>query len=198
MNEISTQLMFILDKSGSMCGLEHDTIGGFNALLAKQKALDSACLLTTVLFSDSCEVLHQRVDIHQVEELTEETYQVGGSTALLDAIGRTLASNVQQERTEKVLVVIITDGQENSSTEYSLAQVRRMIEKRQAEGGWEFLFLGAGLDVIAQASAIGIRTEQTRSYTADSEGVEQNFSMLSEAVSSMRAERSQNSPRTLH
>ncbi len=186
MNEISTQLMFILDKSGSMCGLEHDTIGGFNALLAKQKALDTACLLTTVLFSDTCEVLHQRVDIHQVEDLTEETYQVGGSTALLDAIGRTLEDSVQQEKTEKVLMVIITDGQENSSTEYSLPVVKRMIEKRQAENGWEFLFLGAGLDVIAQASQIGIRTEQTRTFTADSEGVGQNFNIVCEIATSMR------------
>lgn len=186
MNEVSTQLIFILDKSGSMYGLEQDTIGGFNALLAKQKALGSPCLLTTVLFSDSYQLLHDQLDIHQVEDLTEETYQVGGSTALLDAIGRTLVTNAQQGKAEKVLMVIITDGQENASTEYTHAQVKLMIEKRQAENGWEFLFLGAGLDVIAQASQIGINMQYTRQFTADSDGVEENFNIVCEAATSIR------------
>ena len=186
MNEVSTQLIFILDKSGSMYGLEQDTIGGFNALLAKQKAMGSACLLTTVLFSDSYQLLHDRIDIHQVEDLTEETYQVGGSTALLDAIGRTLANNAPQGEAEKVLVAIITDGQENASTEYTHAQVKQMIETRQAENGWEFLFLGAGIDVIAQASQIGIAMQHTRQFTADSDGIEENFNIVCEAVKSIR------------
>lgn len=186
MNEVATQLIFILDKSGSMHGLEQDTIGGFNALLAKQKALGSSCLLTTVLFSDTYQLLHDRIDIHHVQDLTEATYQVGGTTALLDAIGRTVSRITKQETEEKVMMVIITDGQENASTEYSHVQVKQMIEKRQRESGWEFLFLGAGLDVIAQASQIGISTLQTRQFTADRDGIEQNFNMVCEAATRMR------------
>lgn len=190
MNTVSTQLIFILDKSGSMHGLEQDTIGGFNALLVKQKAITTPCRLTTALFSDTYELLHNQADIQSVQPLTKSEYCTGGTTALLDAIGRTLAHSAHPEHAQHVLVVIITDGQENSSNEYSLAQVKQMIEKRQAKDGWEFLFLGAGLDVIAQASDIGIRSEQTRAFTADSEGVGENFNMVCEAVTAMRTDHS--------
>ena len=154
MKKNSTELAFILDKSGSMHGLEKDTIGGFNSMLDKQKAAEGECRVTTVLFDSSCTVLHDRIDIAAVRPMTDEDYCAGGSTALLDAVGTTIDKirNVQKNsaeegRAEKVLFVIITDGMENSSREYSLRNVRSMIEE-QRKNGWEFVFLGANIDAV--------------------------------------------------
>ena len=188
-----TELVFILDRSGSMGGLESDTIGGYNAMLEKQKALEGECLVTTVLFASSYELLHDRIDIRAVGPITEKEYQVGGTTALLDAIGRTIrkidnaqSHTAEDYRAEKVLFVIITDGEENSSREFSAEKVRALIERQKAQFGWEFIFLGANIDAVATAGRFGIPADRAQNYHADSKGVSLNFSVMSEAVASFR------------
>lgn len=187
------ELVFILDKSGSMGGLETDTIGGYNAMLKKQQMVDGDCHITTVLFDNNYEILHDRIDIKAVSPITEEEYQVGGSTALIDAIGMTIhkIANVQKNtaedyRAEKVMFVIITDGEENSSREYSARQVKAQIEQQKTKYGWEFIFLGANIDAVEAAGRFGISPDRAQNYHADSEGVELNFHTMSEAVSSYR------------
>lgn len=162
-----TELVFILDKSGSMSGLEKDTIGGFNSMLAKQKAIDGECFITTVLFDNDYVLLHDRIDIRAVNVITEKEYQVGGSTALLDAIGKTIhkINNAQKNtadsyRAEKVLFVIITDGEENASCEYSADKIRNLIEQQKKEYGWEFIFLGANVDAVQTAKSFGIDADR--------------------------------------
>jgi uncharacterized protein YegL len=152
-----TELVFILDKSGSMSGLEKDTIGGYNSMLAKQQAVEGECHITTVLFDNDYELLHDRIDLKAVNPITEREYQVGGSTALLDAIGRTIhkIGNAQRNtaddyRAEKVIFVIITDG-EDASREYSAEKVKAQIERQKTKYGWEFIFLGANIDAVATA-----------------------------------------------
>jgi uncharacterized protein YegL len=188
-----TELVFILDKSGSMGGLEKDTIGGFNAMLEKQKAVDGECRITTVLFDNRYELLHDRIDIRAVTPITEKEYFVGGSTALLDAIGRTIhkIGNAQRRtaeefRAEKVLFVIITDGEENSSREFSADRIKAQIERQKSRYGWEFIFLGANIDAVETAGRFGINADRAQDYHADSEGVELNFCVMSEAVASFR------------
>lgn len=188
-----TELVFILDKSGSMAGLENDTIGGYNSMLAKQKALAGECRITTVLFSNDYELLHDRLDLKAVSSLTAKDYSVGGSTALLDAIGNTIdkISKVQTHtaadyRAEQVLFVIITDGEENASREYRAEQVKQLIEQQQTEHGWEFIFLGANIDAVATAGRFGIAPDRAQNYQADSQGVELNFQVMSDAVASFR------------
>lgn len=188
-----TELVLILDKSGSMVGLESDTIGGYNAMLKKQQALEGECRITTVFFDHNYELLHDRIDIRAVGALSEEEYQVGGMTALLDAIGRTIhkMSNVQKRtaadyRAEKVIFVIITDGAENASNEYSSDEVKAMIEQQKAEHGWEFIFLGANIDAVQTAARFGIGRDRAQNYHADSEGVQLNFDVMSEAVANYR------------
>ena len=193
MKQGSTELVFILDRSGSMSGLEEDTIGGFNSLLTKQKAQSGDCTVTTVLFDNAYELLHDRIPLAGVGAIGARDYFVRGSTALLDAIGRTVdkIANVQRqtaesERAEKVLVVIITDGMENASREYRYDRVREMIE-RQQKAGWEFLFLGANIDAIQTASAFGIGADRAVNYRPDGVGTRLNYDVVSEAVGSVRA-----------
>ena len=190
----ATELVFILDKSGSMAGLESDTIGGFNAMLQKQKALPGACRITTVLFDNRYELLHDRIDIRAVSPMTEREYQVGGSTALLDAIGRTIQklasvqrNTAEEYRADKVMFVIITDGAENSSQEYSSQRVKAMIEHEKEKYGWEFVFLGANIDAVETAGRFGIAPDRAVDYVPDGVGTELNFRAMSETVACFRA-----------
>lgn len=188
-----TELAFILDKSGSMAGLEADTIGGYNSMLGKQKAIEGECRITTVLFDNNYALLHDRIDIRAVSPITEKEYQVGGTTALLDAIGRTIhkIGNAQkhtadEDRAEKVMVVIITDGEENASREYSAERIKKLIEHQKKRYGWEFIFLGANIDAVDTAGRFGISPDRAQNYHADQEGIELNFRVMSEAVASFR------------
>lgn len=187
-----TEMVFILDRSGSMQGLESDTIGGFNSLLNRQRNEEGDAIITTVLFDDRYELLHDRIPIAGVENMTTRDYYVRGSTALLDAIGRTIrkvehaqAHTAESHRPARTVCAIITDGMENSSREYRAQQIRAMIEAQKAKG-WEFLFLGANIDAIGAASRIGISAEYAVDYHADSEGTQLNYEVLSETVSCMR------------
>lgn len=189
-----TELVFILDRSGSMTGLESDTIGGYNAMLAKQKQEEGEAVVTTVLFDDRYELLHDRIAIQGVAPMTDQQYYVRGTTALLDAIGRTIQkiANVQrntapEQRADKVLFVITTDGYENASKEYSREQIKAMVEREQEKFGWEFLFLGANIDAIATAGQFGIRPERAVDYHADSEGTAVSYEAISGAASALRA-----------
>ncbi|MCQ2406274.1 MAG: VWA domain-containing protein [Oscillospiraceae bacterium] len=188
-----TELVFILDKSGSMSGLESDTIGGFNSMLKKQQELDGECRITTVLFDNDYELLHDRVDVNALSPMTENEYRVGGSTALIDAIGRTMdkiirvQKSVSEEyRAEKVVFVIITDGMENSSREYSSAKVKKMIEHETEKYGWEFMFLGANIDAVETGSRLGIRKERAVEYVSDSIGTANTYCVVNEAISQLR------------
>ena len=193
MNKNLTELVFILDKSGSMAGLERDTIGGFNSMLDKQKQVEGECRITTVLFDNRYQLLHDRIDIRAVSPMTEREYQVGGSTALLDAVGRTIGKLVgvqkntaEEYRAGNVMFVIITDGEENSSREYSAGKVKAMIEEEKRYG-WEFVFLGANIDAVETAGRFGISADRAADYVPDSAGTELNFQMMSEAVTAFRA-----------
>jgi uncharacterized protein YegL len=173
MNTNLTELVFILDRSGSMGGLESDTIGGFNAMLAKQQAELGEAYVTTVLFNNNYELLHDRIDIKAVRPITEKEYFVGGSTALLDAIGRTIHKIVSVQRhtadnyrAEKVLFVIITDGEENASREYTSDNVKAQIEHQKEKYGWEFIFLGANIDAVDTAIRFSIAPDHAQSYHA--------------------------------
>lgn len=187
------ELVFILDKSGSMSGLESDTIGGYNSMLARQKQVEGECVVTTVLFDHGYELLHDRIDVKAVQAITEDDYQVGGSTALLDAMGRTInkiataQKNTSEEyRAEKVMCVIITDGEENSSREFSLEKVKQLVEQHKEKANWEFVFLGANMDAIQTAGYFGISADRAQSFHADKEGVALNFAVMSESVAEFR------------
>lgn len=188
-----TELVFILDKSGSMGGLERDTIGGYNSMLEKQRKVEGECVITTALFDHGYELLHDRMDFRAIKPITEDEYMVGGSTALLDAIGRTIhkigsaqKNTAEDYRAEKVMFVIITDGEENASREYSAERVKEMIQHQKERHGWEFIFLGANIDAVETAGRFGIGADRAVDYVPDGEGTKLNFCMMSEAVSSFR------------
>ncbi len=192
----ATELVFILDKSGSMAGLESDTIGGFNSMLKKQKEVPGECRITTVLFDNRHELLHDRIDIRAVSPMTEREYRVGGSTALLDAIGLTIQKLVsvqkntaEEYRAENVMFVIITDGEENSSRRFSSDRVKAMIGHEKEKYGWEFVFLGANIDAVETAGKFGISADRAVDYVPDGRGTELNFQMMSEAVADFRETR---------
>ena len=193
-NKEVVDVIFILDRSGSMGGLESDTIGGFNSVLEKQRKIDGKAFITTVLFDDQYELLHDRVDIAKVSNITEKEYFVRGSTALLDAIGKTIAKEkaIQDtlpkgEKATKVLFIIITDGLENASQEYSSSTVKKLIETQKEKYGWEFLFLGANIDAIETAGSIGISPERAVNYKSDSVGTKKNYDTLNKAVEEVRS-----------
>ena len=189
----TTELVFILDKSGSMAGLEKDTIGGFNALIEKQRNLPEEVRVTTVLFNQGYELLHDRISLEGISPLTETDYEVGGMTALLDAIGSTIQkiSNVQKgtlqdQQADKVMFVITTDGMENASCEYNYKKIHEMIAQKKNAANWEFMFLGANIDAVATARQFGVEEEFAVNYHADAEGTQLNYQVVSEVVASFR------------
>ena len=178
------ELVLMLDKSGSMSGLESDTIGGFNSMIEEQKKLGVNANVTTVLFDTNFNVIHDRTDLKKVKKLTSKQYVAGGNTALLDAVGDTI-NRIQKvdgidAADNRVLFVIITDGMENSSREYSKAQIKKMITQKQNENGWEFIFLGANIDAADEASNLGIKKSNAVKYKNSSDGVQRNFEAISE------------------
>ena len=196
MNNNLTEIVFILDRSGSMAGLEDDTIGGFNAMLEKQKKEPGEALLSAVLFDHCSEVVYDRVDLQKIEPMTDKQYFVRGSTALLDAIGGAVhhIENVhkyarEEDRPGKTIFVITTDGMENASREYSYRQVSSMVKHAQEAYGWEFLFLGANMDAIRAAETFGIRADRAVRYKCDGAGTRVNYSVVSQAIGSMRSGR---------
>lgn len=186
----TTDMVFILDRSGSMSGLERDTIGGFNSLLNKQKQdKKNEAWLTTVLFDHDYELLHHRVPLQSVSEITEKEYFVRGNTALLDAIGKTIIqikNDVKDKKNHRVLFVIITDGEENSSKEFTLKKVKDLVEAQQKEQ-WEFLFLGANIDAISVANSVGISAQKAATYKADGAGTQKNYEAVNQAFMMMRS-----------
>ena len=193
-NNNITELVMILDRSGSMAGLESDTIGGFNAMLEKQKKQEGTCYVTTVLFDSTIQTLHDRLQLDKVRPITCEDYTVGGCTALLDAVGGTIrhVSDIHRYvRPEDVpahtLFVIITDGLENASRNYRAETVKRMINQKKEDPGWEFLFLGANIDAVSEAARIGIGKERAVTYCSNSAGVAENFNAVGDLSCSLRA-----------
>ena len=189
-----TEIVFILDRSGSMSGLEADTIGGFNAMLARQKKQDGEAIVSTVLFDNVCEVIHDRVTIRDIQPITDSDYTVGGCTALLDAIGGALRHirNIHkyarpEDVPEHTLFIITTDGMENASRFYSSDRVKQMIERQKTKYGWEFLFLGANIDAVETAKHFGIGADRAVNYNSDSTGTQLNYEVLSEAICAVRS-----------
>lgn len=181
-----TELVFIIDRSGSMGGLESDTIGGFNAMLKEQQAVAGEAVVTTILFDDKYELLHDRLDIRAVAPLTDKDYTVRGSTALLDALGRTINKiraaqkhTADNYRADKVLFVIITDGLENASREYSAEHIKTRIERQKQKYGWEFVFFGANMDVVIEAGKLGIAADRAQNYCADAIGTSAAYTAMS-------------------
>ena len=188
-----TEVVFILDRSGSMEGLEKDTIGGFNSMLKKQKSEPGRVLVSTVLFDDACQVLHDRVPLENVRPMTEEDYWTRGCTALLDAvggaidhIGRIHKYARAEDLPDKTLFVITTDGMENASGRYSYRDVSRMVKRQEERYGWEFIFLGANIDAEKEAARYGIRKKNAVNYVSDAVGTGLNFAVMCEAISEMR------------
>lgn len=188
-----TELVFILDRSGSMGGLESDTIGGFNSMLQKQQAEPGECRLTTILFDNEYEILHDRIDIRAVNNITEHEYFVRGNTALLDAIGKTInkigavqRNTADEYRAEKVLFVITTDGMENSSREFTYDDIKVMLERQKSQYNWEFIFLGANIDAVEVAGRFGIARNRAQNFHNDSEGVALNYDVVAETISTFR------------
>ena len=188
-----TEIVFILDRSGSMAGLEADTIGGFNSLIQKQKKEEGKALVSTVLFDDKTEVLHDRKELDKIEPLTDKDYYVRGCTALLDAVGGAIhhIGNVHkyaraEDRPEKTLFIITTDGMENASKRYGYEKVKQMIERQKKRYGWEFLFLGANIDAVSVAGQFGIAPEKAVRFHCDEQGTALNYRVLSETIAKVR------------
>ena len=189
-----TEVVFILDRSGSMSGLEADTIGGYNSMLAKQKKEEGDVIFSTVLFDDRTEVLHDRLSVHKVEALTDNEYYVRGCTALLDAVGgaiehiaRVQKEMPEEERPEKTLFIITTDGMENASRKYDYAKVKKLVEKKKKKHGWEFIFMGANIDAVEVAGRFGVSKNRAVRYECDREGTKINFDVMSKMVSCARS-----------
>ena len=189
-----TEIVFILDRSGSMAGLENDTIGGFNAMIEKQKKEPGEAFVSTVLFDHESEVIHDRVDIQKIAPMTGNEYYVRGCTALLDAVGGAIhhIGNVhkyarEEDRPEKTLFVITTDGMENASRKYSYDKLKAMIERQKEKYGWEFLFLGANIDATKEAARFGIRADRAANYHADSKGTGVIYESVNDAICQMRS-----------
>ena len=188
-----TELVMILDRSGSMGGLETDTIGGYNGMLEKQKTVEGEVLVSTILFDNVSEVIHDRVSIKEIQPLTNKEYYVRGCTALLDAIGGAIRHirNVhkyarEEDVPEKTIFVITTDGLENASCEFDYRSVKQMVEQQKEQAGWEFLFLGANIDAIETAGRMGIGADRAANYHSDRKGTKLNFNVLGETVCEMR------------
>ena len=188
-----TEMVFILDRSGSMQGLEKDTIGGFNSMIERQKKEEGEALVSTVLFSDKSRVIHDRVDIRKIEPMTDKQYFVGGCTALIDAIGDAIhhIGNVhkyarEEDRPEHTIFVITTDGMENASHLYTSDEVKAMVKKEQEKYGWEFLFLGANIDAVETAAHFGIDEDRAVTFHSDSQGQALNYAGVDRAVRAMR------------
>ena len=188
-----TELCFILDKSGSMSGMERDTIGGFNSMLEQQKALSGKVLVSTVLFDHNTEVIHDRVPIEHVKPMAENDYRIGGSTALLDAVGGAIRhiGNVhksarREDVPERTMFIITTDGEENSSRFYAAGDVKTLIENQKKKYGWEFIFLGANIDAVEAASLIGIDASRAADFNCDSKGTAIYMESVSNMITSFR------------
>jgi len=191
-----TELVFILDESGSMSGMEADTIGGFNSMIEKQRRAEGTAYVSTVAFANESRVIHDRVRLDQVEPLTRRDYTPGGCTALLDALGGAIhhIGNVHkyaraEDVPEHTIFVITTDGMENASHRFGRAEVRQMVERQKARYGWEFLFLGANMDAIAAAEDIGIRRDRAVKYVQDSAGMELNYRVVGDTLCNLRMSR---------
>lgn len=190
-----TEMVFILDRSGSMGGLEDDTIGGFNGLIEQQRKVAGEAVVSTVLFDDRFEVLHDRIAIQRIPPMTRYQYFVRGTTALFDAVGRSIRKigdvqkrTPEEARAEKVVFVITTDGMENASREYTGADVKALISRQKERFGWEFIFLGANVDAVAEAARFGIGADRAANYHADAQGTKKNFEGIHRAVSELRTE----------
>ena len=188
-----TEIVFILDRSGSMHGLEADTIGGFNSMIEKQKKETGEALVSTILFDNAAEVIHDRVSLKDIRELTSRDYCVKGCTALLDAVGGAIhhIGNIHkyarpEDVPEHTLFIITTDGMENASRRYSSMEVKKMITRQKEKYGWEFLFLGANIDAVETAAGFGIGADRAVNYRADSQGPQLNYEVLGDAVSAVR------------
>ena len=188
-----TEIVFILDRSGSMSGLESDTIGGFNGMIEKQKKAGGEAFISTILFDNEIEVLHDRVDVQEIKSMTDEDYIVRGCTALLDAIGGAIhhIGNIhkyarREDVPEHTMFVITTDGMENASHRYTGTQIKRMIERQKEKYGWEIFFLGANIDAVETARSFGINEDRAVNYHSDAEGIKLNYEVLSEAICSVR------------
>ena len=188
-----TEIVFILDRSGSMAGLEKDTVGGFNSLIEKQKKEEGRAYISTVLFDNRSEVLHDRVSVDEIQPMTDKEYFVRGSTALFDAVGSAIhhIGNIHkyarpEDVPAKTLFIITTDGMENSSRKYTADRVKAMIEHQKEKYGWEFLFLGANIDAVSTASMFGIERDMAVDYNCDKEGTALNYDVLSATISHVR------------
>ena len=194
-----TELVFILDRSGSMAGLESDTIGGFNAMIEKQKKLDGECFVTTILFDNESEFLHDRANLQDITKITDNDYTVRGCTALIDALGSAIEHiekihkySREEDIPSQTMFVITTDGQENASHKYTSKKVKKMIEKQKEKNGWEFLFIGANIDAVETAANYGISRDRAVNYHADSHGTRVVYNAVASAVTQARCRRSIN------